>query len=333
MRMRQLGKGQSVMFFAPAECDNQIRAASPTGVRVLDILRWVIQETCEDIRHFVPHWVQQAIDYSARSAALVAFDRTEDVEALRRVWHTPEARSLTTLYGTRAASDLLRVAGNIPVLRERLRQLGIGTLADPRMDEEQEREVSHEVEREREVQRPPRAKAYDHIYHPDVKFLVDNGYISQGSRYFFPLLAAVPVEDQNIWSTTLFATQDFVRTIAGTGVKHLSEFMRPVHWIISAHHEGTTILVVISPFEANALLPFIRRSETVRLHVYRPRAIQALRSMSDLQFVVIPHRPDEEWPLPSRAVTSQVDLFAGQLYMNSFDEYGMCTTVELFLDG
>ncbi len=61
MRMRQLGQGQSVMFFAPQEIDLQIRKAagkleSATKVEAIDILRWSMLETCNEITHRVPQW-------------------------------------------------------------------------------------------------------------------------------------------------------------------------------------------------------------------------------------------------------------------------------------
>jgi hypothetical protein len=73
--MRQLGKGHSVMFFAPGEVDRRIRNRIPSGVasdgriRVLDVLRWAMQETCEDIRHHLPYWAQQGLDHHKRFAA------------------------------------------------------------------------------------------------------------------------------------------------------------------------------------------------------------------------------------------------------------------------
>jgi len=75
MRMRQLGKGQSVMFFAPGEVDRRIRSLIPSGmvsvdrIRVLDILRWAMHETCADVRHHLPYWAQQGVDHHKRFAA------------------------------------------------------------------------------------------------------------------------------------------------------------------------------------------------------------------------------------------------------------------------
>jgi hypothetical protein len=155
MRMRQLGHGQSVMFFAPPECDARIRAAAPTPlapedqVTTADILRWVLQETIDDICHYTPHFVRQNLDYARRSTADQAYEATGDVDQLRQAWLTPEARTLEEMYGALRGSsgDLADQACAVPALQERLKELGITSLEDPRVDEEQEREVSHEIER------------------------------------------------------------------------------------------------------------------------------------------------------------------------------------------
>jgi hypothetical protein len=54
MRMRKLGHGQSIMFFAPPEVDRSIRLVSnkrvAEDIHVSDILVWAMTETCSDIQ-------------------------------------------------------------------------------------------------------------------------------------------------------------------------------------------------------------------------------------------------------------------------------------------
>ena len=62
MRMRKLGHGQSVVFCAPPEVDRRIREGeSIDSVKVIDVLSWVMSNTCIDIEHHIPHWVQRVI--------------------------------------------------------------------------------------------------------------------------------------------------------------------------------------------------------------------------------------------------------------------------------
>ena len=120
-------------------------------------------------------------------------------------------------------------------------------------------------------------------------------------------------------------TRDFARTTRlGRETKILSEYMRPVHWIVSytPPDRGATILVVMSPHEVNTLLPSIRKSEFVRLHMYAPRTIQAMKSMDDLAFYCIPPLPDALFePVVDIDVRCQLNVFAGQLYFEDYATY------------
>jgi hypothetical protein len=95
--MRKLGHGQSVLFIAPQEVDQKIRKAASKslleGVRSADILRWVMQESCSDILHHIPHWSQQGVDYFHRQKDWSAFcsSKTTDLSILQRSWLQPEA--------------------------------------------------------------------------------------------------------------------------------------------------------------------------------------------------------------------------------------------------
>ncbi|EGO02943.1 hypothetical protein SERLA73DRAFT_28434, partial [Serpula lacrymans var. lacrymans S7.3] len=74
MRMCKLGNGHSLMFFAPLEVARGIREAakktsSDERVDTLDILRWVMLETCTDIQQRASQWAQQGVDHQVRAAA------------------------------------------------------------------------------------------------------------------------------------------------------------------------------------------------------------------------------------------------------------------------
>ncbi|KAJ8579648.1 hypothetical protein M405DRAFT_720688, partial [Rhizopogon salebrosus TDB-379] len=73
MRMRKLGNGHSVVFFAPIEVDQSIRSAvkkaDASDVDVADILHWTMLETCTDIQMRASHWSQQGSDFKERRSA------------------------------------------------------------------------------------------------------------------------------------------------------------------------------------------------------------------------------------------------------------------------
>lgn len=58
MRMRQLGKGQSVLFLIPEEIQTKIMQlqslSSSDAIEVADVLAWAMHETCADLRKSMP---------------------------------------------------------------------------------------------------------------------------------------------------------------------------------------------------------------------------------------------------------------------------------------
>ncbi|KAK7040132.1 hypothetical protein VNI00_009938 [Paramarasmius palmivorus] len=337
MRMRKLGYGQSVVFMAPAEIDRAIRQYTrkreESRVSSEDVLRWAINETCNEIAHHVPHWVQQGVDYKDRSAAWASLTSADPRTALQP-WLRPEARSLEEMYLdlTGNASDLNTRACSIPEIRDRCKDLGITSVTDPRVEEEQEREVSHEVEQEPQRQRPPKATAASHHVHQDVKKFIATGYIPPSSQVFSSLFSPLKDGTGALMSmpalrTKLFATNDFLTTIRTSSLGN-GDYIRPVNWLVSGR-DG--VLVVLSPYEVNQLLPSIRESKNTNLHIYTPRTTQFMKSVDNLKFYCVPSLP-QSWTAPSQTTIDLLNLAAGQLYFSAYEDYqrvcallGVCT--------
>ncbi|CUA77979.1 Protein Ycf2 (chloroplast) [Olimarabidopsis pumila] [Rhizoctonia solani] len=343
MRMRKLGHGQSVIFAAPPEIDAQIRSASPNPISpdgtidALDVLRWAMLETCKDLQHHVSHWAHQGIEIARRLDTEQQYAENRDISVLQKGWTTPESRPLEVLYGMLSPKVLSKKIGlmqrafQVPELREGLEKLGVEKLTDPSMDEEQEREVNHEVEREQQIQRPPKGEPANHSIHPDVRSFINTGSLPTDRSgilpLFYPFRSASP-QICDSWSSVLFASTDFLQTITASPIDSLSEHMRPVHWIVTG---SNNVRVVMSPYEVNKLLPLIRKSSVVRLHVYAPRISFAMRSFSNLQFYSIPAPPTNQSSTALSKAQLQLDLFAGQLYLPSYQDYiSLCATLGIF---
>uniref|UniRef100_A0A0W0G780 ubiquitinyl hydrolase 1 n=1 Tax=Moniliophthora roreri TaxID=221103 RepID=A0A0W0G780_MONRR len=351
MRMRKLGFGQSVIFFAPDEIDRSIRKSRPAqsqhngGTRAVpfskpvhteDILRWAIYETCRDIMRHLPHWAEQGWDYLRRRKAWDDFASecditktgqdevmTPDIDILRKFWVRDEARTLEKMYGVITGPAANGVGGSdlnmreaiyaIPELRERLEMLGVRAIGENDVDEEQEREVNHEIEQETEIERPPKVERAKHHTSPGLEEFVSTGILpgnGQGEvfrRGFIPMYASLdgvvkraPSNGQDVWSPGLLVTTDFATTISHKDVveRGNAEYLRPVTWILtSRRYKKNNVLVVISPYEANRLLPEIRDSDNVNLHV------------------------SSNHEVPPANIISQLNLFAGQLYLDSYEVY------------
>ncbi|PPQ64858.1 hypothetical protein CVT26_002576 [Gymnopilus dilepis] len=337
MRMRKLGHGQSIVFFAPPEIDRQIREAESIRdsrpVAVPHVLSWVMAQTCIDIEQRVPHWVQQGVDYYQRQNAYTAFlsSDAKDVRSLESAWLQPAQRTLDEMYGPPSTTwqQDLRVE-NIPAMQERLALLGIPiTRHHVEMEEEQEREVSHEVEQELQLERPPYAEPCAHSVDPDIQFFIERGALPAKFSSILPLLKPLRSKAEHLdpeypWSRSLLCTRDFMTTTTSRKeTTRLTEYLRPVQWIISfrSSDRQEAAFVVVSPHEANALLPKIRGSQSVRLHMYSPRTTQAMRPMDNLLFYCVPPIPAASSSPISLNLRCQLNLWAGQLYFDSYNDY------------
>jgi hypothetical protein len=334
MRMRQLGKGQSVAFFAPGEVDRRIRdlipagRASEDGIHVIDILRWAMHETCEDITRHLPHWAQQGLDHGRRFSEYKEYRSTDNLTVLKKAWLQPEARTLEEMYDpvSRAqGAGLYQEIKDVPSLHERLERLGVTQLTDIRMAEEQEREVNHEVERERQVERPPKVEPATHSVHDDIRTFVRTGKLPQHSTHIIPLLAPTGIDtaldSTTDWSPSPRTTVDFATTTRSCrSPEPLTDYLRPVNWVLTSGSGEDSVVIVISPYEANELLPDIRRNGNVRLQIYAPKVTASMRSFSDLTFHTIPESPTIAWTSPAHTRIA-LNLFSGQLYFDSKEEY------------
>jgi len=295
-----------------------------------------MHETCRDIAHHLPHWAQQGVDHHRRFSAYKRYDLTGDLEVLRNSWLLPESQTLEEMYEpvSRAQGAGLGPGINgIPSLRERLQRLGVTQLTDVRMAEEQEREVNHEVEFEGHAEHPPKVFPAKHIVCNEIRNFASSGILAKSPTNIVPLFTPTKIDkaldSMAEWSPSPLATRDFAITTTDSSDTDLTDYLRPVNWILSSGDGKRSVAIVISPYEANELLPIIRKSGKVRLHIYSPRVTSSMRSFSDLTFYTIPKSP--KWTAAAHLRT-ELDLFAGQLYFDSVQEYRrLCVLLALHI--
>jgi hypothetical protein len=141
----------------------------------MDVLRWAMQETCDDIRHHLPHWAQQGLDHHKRYAAYTEHKSTGGLKVLKNAWLQRESRTLEEMYWVAPSVATSPEINSIPSLNERMIQLGVTQLVDVRIAEEQEREMDHEKEQERHIERPPKVKPARHVIVQDIREFVSTG--------------------------------------------------------------------------------------------------------------------------------------------------------------
>jgi hypothetical protein len=352
MRMRKLGKGQSVVFCSSLEVQRKIlehksgSSDSGSSIEVADVLAWCIAVTCAHTKKSIPLWTTQGLRHQDRQAKCL---QTSMSSVLVASLLEPEAQSLEQRYGNedpQPDDQILRdVARPTYIAREeqlnqiraKCREFEIQSLNTAALQEEQERELSPENEREQQVELPPKMHPCCHSVHPDVRRLVEHGILLRSSNAFQPAFeifrntTACKLYEGKEWPADLLVTSDFAETVRATAGHPLDSFLRPVHWIISCRSISGMEFVVVSPHEAHELLPRIRQRTQVTLHVYTPRLNFSVRTLEDLSFCAIPPVP-QTWSTP--VVAHQLNLFAGQLYIRNYEDYtslcdflGLCSSV------
>lgn len=237
----------------------------------------------------------------------------------------------TSSHGTHALWEIVQTHSD---LKAHLSSMGIRSIGSARLSEEQEREVVLEVERERQVERPPKVQPAPHCLHPDVLAFVQTGNLPSSSQ-FISLFSPIHQEGDG-WDSRLLATRDFAIVLAAnTSLSTLHDYLRPVAWVLSRGIDGPPAdsrLVVISPFEADQLLPILRTNASkVRLHVFTPRLVKSMPSLSDLRFHVIPALPASAWSVPN-ILQVQLSLWSGELWMKDFASYKLlCAFLGLYM--
>lgn len=340
MRLRKLGKGQSVVFIIPEEIKARIfklrKGDDDRSIKLLDVLVWAIYETFMDLHRSIPMWAVQGQRFEKQCAIWGSATTSNGIQLLLEAaekFLEAEMQSLDDRYRPRNTEEqpvqLSNPSGNprLEALWKRCMEFGNTNLHSSVLWEEQEREISPEIIQERQIERPRPIEPEKHTIHPRLVELVTFGSFSQVPPFFpaFDALIktrAAQLLDISYFPDDVLVTQDFMSTVILEGKDDNDDFyQRSVQWILSqALPDGTVQrLLVISPHEAQELKPLIAKSEHVHLHLYSPLSSLAYTSMESLKLYTVPVLP-KNWTLPSR-LRILLNLFSGQLYINSKDDY------------
>ncbi|KAK7426741.1 hypothetical protein QQZ08_006777 [Neonectria magnoliae] len=345
MRMRKLGKGQSVVFCIPKEIETKIMiqrepCSASQSITVADVVCWTISETWADLRRTLPLWVVQGLRFYRQDGiwkdqSSYPLDDNNARIGWARKFLEDEAQSLDRRYRPHATRGAVisMFEGIEPFIAARLQkrcdQFGITQFGTASLQEEQERELSPETETEREVETPQVVTPAVHSIHPGLRYFIRHGQMQSDGYGFMPAFMALSNTtaakhlDVGEFATHVWVTHDFATSIQAkyqdTDCSDL--FQRPVQWVLTSTSEDNLVtkLVIISPYEANELIPEIKASTQVTLHLYSPRTNLGYQSLDHLALYTVPHRPTK--PVLSRQQVVYLNLFAGQLYLSSFQEY------------
>ncbi|KAF2149714.1 hypothetical protein K461DRAFT_329009 [Myriangium duriaei CBS 260.36] len=344
MRIRELGRGQSVVFCVPEEIQMKILQDTErvnTSIQVIDILAWAIHETSLDLHRSIPLWAYQGVRFEQQQRT---WDQCTNVTGIEMTqtqaeqFLEDESRTIRKRYypTPSSAHPSIPVKPNnnptLAAISTRCATFAHLEFSSTALQEEQERELSPEIEEERQTERPPPAGPLAHSIHPDVKRFVQTDVFRAKSPAFISAfhslrdLSLAKSFDVRQFPADLLATLDFVHTVRlSSETLCVDRFLRPAQWILTSSAGSSTAtapavqhMLIISPYEAQELLPQIRSGEKVTLHLYAPRPTLAYRPLDGLRLCPLPP-PPRAWSVPDSLV-QQLNLFAGQLYFFSFEE-------------
>ena len=347
MRLRQLGHGQSLFFVAPPEVHRDILKITgkpeSDGLDGYDVINWALTQSCLNIERCEPLRIMQGLSYHLRQLAAQRYfaaepEEGEVVESTAvEIFVEKEKQSLYDLYApslmkTTDELSLLNISAQdsnpeVQTLLHRWKQIDPNAVDSAKVLEEHEREVAHEVEQEIEIQRPPPAKPLREMVDVRLKTYVQSG-ASQTWKLFGTARRAIVrkssagrLADHIVWPD-IRVSDGFCSIVEKPASGFYDDYFRPVNWILTSKYASPiTELLIISQYEANNLMSAIKHpSSAVLLHVYEPRVTRAMSSV-DSKAVVPLSLATQNWLRLSPSLRQQLHLFAGQLYINTYEEY------------
>ncbi|KAK6338590.1 hypothetical protein TWF730_002651 [Orbilia blumenaviensis] len=333
MRMRKLGNGHSIVFLAPPDTYTGVQKSAKKQpdepINTFDVLHWTMLESCRQIQDGFSIWADQGFQYLTKKGGWERYRENGRKDQLRENIIEKEARPLIDMYGIGSLvnrfSQGLTPPDNSEAIFQRLDQFGASPSHHISVQEEQEREVDQEQEVEVTIERPGPARPRQHSLHPAVVSLAASGIFNKSSDAFslaynqYERTSARSLLEREAWTPNLFATVDFMNTVELENSGRMGDYLRPVRWILSTRDRSN--LILLSPYEANQLVPLIRKTKSCTLHCYAPRVAKAMPTFEFLDFCPIPSLPKAPlYRRPSLNIRIALNTFAGQLFFQD-DQY------------
>ncbi|TGO48153.1 hypothetical protein BCON_0249g00010 [Botryotinia convoluta] len=338
MRMRKLGKGQSVLFCAPKDIQRKIihctDMTQSDQIEVKHVLLWCIRNTLDQVRKSIVPWAIQGKRHFERLEALSANPgivpvsvQEDEVQSLEERYGFGKEKADGPWLADTASNTDTEYSAELIAIRNKCVQFGFSSLAGANLYEEQERELQPEKELEIQREHAPVVPASKHKLHADVINLATTGVMVHSARSgFLPAFdvfkntSAKGLFDISKWPRDLWVTRDFAQTVVVHGFSEIDSFLRPVNWVVTSEDKNSlSICVIFSPFEVQALRSVIEKNKKVVLSIYSPRLSLSSKSFESLDIHKIP--TTSKLPSIHPRITMLLNLFAGQLYLRSFDEY------------
>lgn len=308
MRMRQLATTQSILFWASNEADIRLRKLSNQGkVETHHVMEFIENNSRLFEKANMVHWTTGALNYTRKMIGHKLHENS--LGDLYNACVDDDFVKLTAMYGEKEEALLSKIAWNkysklefdcfddenVSKFVDKMKHAVVRKLKTQAkdvkkfthaLDEEQEKELEQEVEEQTQVERPAYAPAASPKFDKRLENLVLEG--GDGSTFkdmkaekaLLSIGAYLTItqmfnskfcqSNENAWADHLFVTKDFA-TIIENQSQMRNNFLRSVYWIARIKAHEKYILILLSSFECNHLLPTFRKSVNSTLLMYRPR--------------------------------------------------------------
>ncbi|CAF3598106.1 unnamed protein product [Rotaria sp. Silwood1] len=295
MRMRKLGKYHWLTFWSSHEVDQQIRTlkratsdkSQDDMIHVIDIIRWVYDNTQQATWDGLHHWSTQSLSYQQKVNAFrhVQWTNNEQqftanlLHEIAKHCLEPEVISLEKMYGpqkllqtieeiysTRSKQLSLYLNDEIhKAVLKRLKDYGgskkiLASSSDEEQQRELQREIEQQIEEERQHQRPIAVSPQKPKLHDEIKQLcsADGPMLHLESltevfrRLPFAFNGSTFSQDcqSSSWQKNIWISTEFQKVIRTLG-ESLDPFLRPPRWIVVYRNQH---IIFVSAFEANWLI-------------------------------------------------------------------------------
>lgn len=205
MRMRLLGKGHSIAFWASFETDVRLRQLCQLDAKMKPTNKHVIEFICDNSKRLqkdnVVHWAAAAINYVKKLSAHKLYEYSDDpraIEMLSSLCYDDESVTLEEMYGgkdnillsrlfetrfdrfVRKYDKFSEIKEFIMKVKSAVNKKIQSYVPDVKrcigsLDEEQEKELEREEEEERKIEQPPKAKPAKPDVDPNLREFIKFG--------------------------------------------------------------------------------------------------------------------------------------------------------------
>jgi hypothetical protein len=305
-----------------------------------DVIRWLLEQSCNAIEQLEPLYFAQGNDYIRRTQAkLDNTDFLRDEVSCNKyvsVLQCHESTTLKKLYepkhtkrgkvsNTRYTASLQGFDDGLQQRRRGFEDRGSAVHSSALEEVEMEREIENEVEDVREVQIPVHFTPLKFPrLHQDIEKFATTGRLSASSDAAEPMFCALQKTALGSVkgsitaaskASKLFVSTQFSRTVKVPVNEPNDNFLRPVQYLLWSRL--TQVCLIVSPEEADVLIPILRRSvySMVHLIVYAaPVTRAACKNFNNLDYYAVPPL-SANFRAPSW-LKIELGIFAGRLYFD-----------------